>query len=196
MKKFGVLSLLLVMLLCIGLAATGCTGSTDDDDGTTLDDTASDETTDNEDTEDETYEATDLSIDATVAEVTAVGEGSITVTYYSLAEDNADYVITDAAAVELANYEASSETQELIVDSAWTVWIVEDGVATEGTSDQIVVGDVIIIYTDADGVENIVVYHSEENASDETEDDENDGTETEGDDVSEGGESTEATNNE
>ena len=63
------------------------------------------------------------------------------------------YVITDAAAVELANYEASSETQELIVDSAWTVWIVEDGVATEGTNDQIVVGDVIIIYTDSDGVE-------------------------------------------
>lgn len=78
------------------------------------------------------------------------------------------YVITDAAAVELANYEASSETQELIVDSAWTAWIVEDGVATEGTSDQIVVGDVIIIYTDSDGVENIVVYHLEEDDSDET----------------------------
>ena len=78
------------------------------------------------------------------------------------------YVITDAAAVELANYEASSETQELIVDSAWTVWIVEDGVATEGTSDQIVVGDVIIIYTDSDGVENIVVYHLEEDDFDET----------------------------
>lgn len=260
MKKFGVLSLLLVMLLCIGLTATGCMGSTDSGDDTTLDDitsddTTSDDTTDDGNDEDEaeeligevayvgssyitislytvdaeiddyteldvseltedgtteyiyisssteyytvdsgalvsgsaddvaegdmivasvvygdantiivlagTDEAADISIDATVAEVTAIGDGSFTLSVYSLTEEGADYVITDAAAVELANYEASSETEEISVDSSWIVQIVEDGAVTEGTSDGIAVGDVIVIYTDADGIENVVVYHNE-----------------------------------
>ncbi len=164
-----------------------------------------------------TDESTDLSIDAMVAEITAIGDSSFTLIVYSLTEEGTDYVITDVAAVELVNYEPSSETEEISIDSAWVVWIVEDGVATEGTSEQIVIGDVIIIYTDSNGIENVVVYHSEEDDSDETNesedtpddetteggttnnettDDANDGTETEGDGVSEGDESTEDTNNE
>ena len=59
MKKFGVLHLIWVMLLCIGLVATGCTGGTDSDDDATVDNVTSGDSTDDGDNVSEGGESTE-----------------------------------------------------------------------------------------------------------------------------------------
>ncbi len=112
-----------------------------------------------DESEDESEETT--AIEAKVAEVTAITDGTLTLTTYTLTEAGADYEITDAASVDFTNYEASSETEEYTIDSAAVLYVSADGTLTESDSTAIVVGDKLVIYTDSDDITNIVIYHAE-----------------------------------
>lgn len=105
---------------------------------------------------------TQESIDAEIAEVTAVDGDTLTLTVYALAEDAADYEITDAADIDLSNYEASSETDTHTLLSTDVIQVSEDGSAVSADSSEIAVGDKLAIYTDSDsGYTTLVVYHSD-----------------------------------
>ncbi len=113
-----------------------------------------------DESEDESEETT-TAIEATVAEVTAITDGTLTLTSYTLTEAGADYEITDAASVDLTNYEASSEIGEYTIDSAAVLYVSADGTLTESDNSAIVVGDKLVIYTDSEDVITIIIYHSE-----------------------------------
>ena len=100
-----------------------------------------------------------VAIDAKIAEVTAMNEGVISLTVYGLTESSAEYQIFDLKDVDLTNYEATEETEEYTIDSSTVIYKVLDGVLTESDSSEIVVGDMLVIYDDADEMVNIVVYH-------------------------------------
>ncbi len=112
-----------------------------------------------DESEDEGEETT--AIEATVAEVTAITDGTLTLTTYTLTEAGADYEITDAASVDFSNYEISSETEEYTIDSDAVIYVSEDGALAESDSAAIVVGDKLVIYNDSDDVITIVIYHAE-----------------------------------
>ena len=115
--------------------------------------------------EDDEDETTGTEEDAAViAEVTAVNDdGTLELTIYDVVDDTLE--ITDYADVDLNNYAASETTETYtIVDDA-VISVVEEGVLTETTSDEIVTGDMLVIYLDDEGVTNIAVYHTEEDSS-------------------------------
>ena len=142
---------------------TGCLiAVTTDDDGNqqiiilkTADETS-------EDDEDETTGTED---DADViAEVTAVNDdGTLELTIYDVVDDTLE--ISDYAAVDLDNYAASETTETYTIADDAVISVVEEGVLTETSSDEIVAGDMLVIYADDEGVTNIAVYHTEEEAT-------------------------------
>ena len=142
---------------------TGCLiAVTTDDDGNqqiiilkTADETS-------EDDEDET---TGTEEDAEViAEVTAVNDdGTLELTIYDVVDDTVE--ITDYAAVDLDNYAASETTETYTIADNTVISVVEEGVLTETTSDEIVAGDMLVIYVDDEGVTNIAVYHTAEEST-------------------------------
>ena len=121
--------------------------------------TADETSEDNEDETTGTEEDADV-----IAEVTAVNDdGTLELTIYDVVDDTLE--ITDYADVDLNNYAASETTETYtIVDDA-VISVVEEGVLTETTSDEIVTGDMLVIYLDDEGVTNIAVYHTEEDSS-------------------------------
>lgn len=105
---------------------------------------------------------TQESIDAEIAEVTAVDGDTLTLTVYALTEDASDYEITDAADIDLSNYETSSETATHTLLSTDVIQVSADGSAVSADSSEIAVGDMLAIYTDPDsGYTTLVVYHSD-----------------------------------
>ena len=136
------------------------------------------------DAEDENSDATTEEvtvIEAKVAEVSAISarDGGLFLTVYGLLEEFADYQITDAAKVELSSYAASDKLEKYSIDAEAKVYEVNDGALVEFDSASIVEGDMIVVYTDAEKVVNVVVYHVEEadNESGTESDAESDGTE-------------------
>ena len=100
-------------------------------------------------------------IDADVVEVTDIGDdGVISFDLYALTEEASEYEITDAAAVELSNYEVSADSGEYTVMSTDIISVSDGVTATETDSSEIAVGDMLVIYEDADtGYTAIVIYH-------------------------------------
>ena len=141
---------------------TGCMiAVTAADDGTqqiiilkTADENSND-TTDETDTDEETE---------TVAEVTAINDdGTLELTIFDVVDDTLK--ITDYADVDLDNYTASEITETYTIADETVIAVVEEGVLTETTSDEIVTGDMLVIYTDDYDISNIVVYHAEEDST-------------------------------
>lgn len=118
-----------------------------------------------ETTEDDENETTDTEEDAdVVAEVTAVNDdGTLELTIYDVVDDTVE--ITDYAAVDLDNYTVSEATETYTIADDAVIAVVEEGVLTETTSEEIVAGDFLVIYTDEEGVTNIAVYHAEEDST-------------------------------
>ena len=99
-----------------------------------------------------------------IAEVTAVNDdGTLELTIYDVVDDTVE--ITDYAAVDLDNYAASETTETYTIADETVIAVVEEGVLTETTSDEIVCGDMLVIFIDDEGVTNIAVYHTEEESS-------------------------------
>ena len=131
---------------------------TTDDDGNqqiiVLTTTEDDDSTDNKDNTDVVAEVADVNDD-----------GTLSLILFTLSEDASDYVISDYAAVELDKYCATETTEEYTIPDDCVISLAEDSVLTETTSDEIAVGDTLIIYTDEDGITNIAVYHAEEDTT-------------------------------
>lgn len=114
---------------------------------------AGDDVTDDTDTTDE---AADI-----IAEVTAVNEdGTLELSIYEILDDTIE--ITDYASVDLTNYYDSYITEPYTIADDTVIAVAAEGVLTETTSEEIMAGDILLIYTDEDAVENIVIYHIEE----------------------------------
>lgn len=114
-------------------------------------------------TEDSTVEEVSTPIDAKIAEVSAINtrDQSLFLTLYGLNEESSDYEITDAANVDLSKYEATEKLEKYIIDSAAKVYELNDGELVEFEASAIVEGDIIVIYTDAEDIVNVIVYRSE-----------------------------------
>ena len=114
-------------------------------------------------TEDSAVEEVSTPIDAKIAEVSAIStrDQSLFLTLYGLNEESSDYEITDAANVDLSKYEATEKIEKYEVDSTAKVYEVKDGEIVEFEASKIVEGDMIVIYTDAEDIVNVIVYHSE-----------------------------------
>ena len=108
---------------------------------------------------DSIVDVTPTAIDAKIAEVTAINEGVLSLTYYGLTGSGADYEITDLKDVDLTNYEATEETAEYTISADTVIYTVVDGALTEIESSEIVVGDMLVMDDGADEGITIVVYH-------------------------------------
>lgn len=115
---------------------------------------------------DSMVEGEEVAIDAEVAEVTAIGDGVLSLTYYILTESGAEYEIFDIGDVDLTNYEATEETAEYTVSADTVIYTVVDGALTEIENSEIVVGDMLVIDDGADEGVTIVVYHDESEGED------------------------------
>jgi len=107
--------------------------------------------------EDETYDHAAES--PLIAQLTAFNDdGTLLLTYCSLSEDAADYMITDYTAVETDNYVLSEETEDYTISiDAW-IYLIKDGIATEIEKADLMETDILVIYTDENGQEYIYAY--------------------------------------
>ena len=106
-----------------------------------------------------------------VAEVTAVNEdGSLTLLNYVSIEDALEYTIEDYFAADLTQFDSDGTYSDYTIPEDAIIYLVEtsedpelteDGIADEITADDIIVSDMLVIYTDDFGVTNIVVYPAE-----------------------------------
>ena len=121
------------------------------------------EKSDSETDTDTDTEETVTVIEAKIAEVSAISarEGSLFLTVYGLTEDAADYEITDASKVDLAKYEKTEKLEKYSVVEGTKVYEVKDGELVEFDSANIVEGDMIVIYSDAEDIVNVIIYHNE-----------------------------------
>lgn len=115
---------------------------------------------------DSTVDGEEVAIDAKIAEVTAIGDGVLSLTYYILTESGAEYEIFDLKDVDLTNYEATEETAEYTISADTVIYTVVDGALTEIENSEIVVGDMLVIDDGADEGVTIVVYHDESEGED------------------------------
>lgn len=94
-----------------------------------------------------------------VAEVHAIAEdGTWTLYIYALSSDAAGYEITDYAAVELDHYTYAFDTLEYAPAETTMIQFASEGSLTDGSAADVAVGDMVVIYTDAEGNEVIAVY--------------------------------------
>ena len=114
-------------------------------------------------TEDSIADESITPIDAKIAEVSAIStrKQSLFLTLYGLSEESADYKITDVAKVDFSKYEATEKLEKYEVDSTAKVYELKNGEIVEFEASEIVEGDIIVIYTDAEDIVNVIVYHNE-----------------------------------
>ena len=94
-----------------------------------------------------------------VAEVAAIDGDTLTLTVYE-AVDTAT-AISDYTQVNLEDYIATETEDTYTIDSTVSVYVVEDGVMVISDSSEIVVGDMLVIYTTESGTSSIAIYHAE-----------------------------------
>lgn len=102
---------------------------------------------------------TDQADEDVVAEVTAIDGDVLTLTIYEAAETAT--AISDYAQVDLEDYIATETVETYTIDSTVSVSVIEDGVMEITDSSEIVVGDMLVIYTTESGTPSIAVYHAE-----------------------------------
>lgn len=102
---------------------------------------------------------TDHTDEDVVAEVTAIDGDTLTLTIYETAETAA--AISDYTQVNLEDYIATETEETYTIDSTVSVSVMEDGVMTITDSSEIVVGDMLVIYTTESGTTSVAVYHAE-----------------------------------
>ena len=110
-----------------------------------------------------TVEESATPIEAKIAEVSAISTRTqgFFLTIYELNEESSDYKFTDASKVELSKYKATDKLEKYELDSSAKVYEVKDGELVEFDSANIVEGDMIVIYSDAEDIVNVIIYHNE-----------------------------------
>ena len=138
-----------------------------------LKEAADEDLTDNTTLDDTEDDSEMLPVDTyVVAEVTAVNEdGSLSLLNYVSIEDAMEYTIEDYFAADLTQFASDGTYSDYAIPDDAIIYLVEtskdpelteDGIADEITADYIIVGDMLVIYTDDAGTTNIVVYPAEE----------------------------------
>lgn len=120
------------------------------EDGELTDDTATEESGDDGETL--------LADTYVVAEVTAINDdGSLSLLNYVSTED----AIEDYTAVDFTQFISDGTYSDYVIPDGSVVYLVEDSELTQLTADYIVVGDMLVIYTDEAGVTNLMIYPAE-----------------------------------
>lgn len=86
------------------------------------------------------------------------GEGSFMLAMYKANDENA--TIEDYANVDFSQYTARGNSTMYNVKEGTVISVAESGSLQEATAADIVEGDMLVIYTDAEGVNQVVVYHN------------------------------------
>ncbi len=146
-KRFGLLSVLLMMILCLGLLS-GCSENTTEDDGET---TSNSSSTDSDTTYSDSGESDAETSDA-VGAVTYVGDTYLTIDLYEADTEITDY--TELDSVTLSDT-GDSETVSLDSDAVFQYVSAESLYST--TIDDIAVGDIVAITTDEDGLQEVII---------------------------------------
>lgn len=146
-KRFGLLSVLLMMILCLGLLS-GCSENTTEDDGET---TSNSSSTDSDTTYGDSGES-DAETSDIVGAVTYVGDTYLTIDLYEADTEITDY--TELDSVTLSDT-GDSETVSLDSDAVFQYVSAESLYST--TIDDIAVGDIVAITTDEDGLQEVII---------------------------------------
>lgn len=159
-QKIRILSLVLVLVLCAGvMAACGSSDQEDAGESSSVSDTET-VTAGEEGTDQEEQEEADAA-SFTVAEVTAIaGDGTLTLTLCEPADPDSagSNELTSYASLDLSQFQLSEETETYTVQDGTTVDEADNGTFTPASAEDIAVGDTLVIYTDADGQDAIVIY--------------------------------------
>lgn len=111
-----------------------------------------------EDAEEEAEEAAERTV--SVAELTEISEdGTMTVTLYAGSEDT-ESLIEDYTDVDFALFEATEQTQLLELHEDMLIYLVRDGLLEETYSTSLTEGCMLLMITEADGTEALVIYDS------------------------------------
>lgn len=121
-----------------------------------------------DDTEVEDAAAEDETLDLTtyaVAKVSSINDdGSLTLLNYVSNEDALEYTIEDYTDVDFSQFSSDETTSDYVISEDSIFYLVESGETTEMTADGILVGDMLVIYTDEYGVTYIFVHPAETEA--------------------------------
>ena len=110
-------------------------------------------------------ESATASSDLVVKVTDIADDGTLTLAIYELSASAAGYTITDYAAAELDNFVDAQRTQALSIDDSVIIETAQDGKLTEAAFEDIAVGDILIIYDNAEGHTAIAVYHTDDTAA-------------------------------
>lgn len=95
-----------------------------------------------------------------VAELTEIAEdGSMTILPYELADETADAAIEDFANVDFSAYLAGEEGEALVLAEDAVFQLAQDGELVEADASSLTVGSMLIVITDAEGNQSIVIYN-------------------------------------
>lgn len=139
-KRFGLLSVLLMMILCLGLLS-GCSENTTEDDGET---TSNSSSTDSDTTYSDSGES-DAETSDVVGAVTYVGDTYLTIDLYEADTEITDYTELDSVTLSDTG-DSDAVFQYVSAESLYST-----------TIDDIAVGDIVAITTDEDGLQEVII---------------------------------------
>ncbi len=110
-------------------------------------------------------ESATASSDLVVKVTDIADDGTLTLAIYELSASAAGYTITDYAAAELDNFVDAQRTQALSIDDSVIIEAAQDGKLTDAAFEDIAVGDMLIIYDNAEGHTAVAIYHTDDTAA-------------------------------
>ena len=94
-----------------------------------------------------------------VAELTELAEdGSMHVVPFELADETADAAIEDYANVDFSGYVAQEQVQELTLAEDAVFFLADNGELVEADAETLAVGCMLIVVTENNGVQFVVIY--------------------------------------
>ena len=94
-----------------------------------------------------------------VAELTELAEdGSMHVVPFELADETADAAIEDYANVDFSGYVAQEQVQELTLAEDAVFFLADNGELVEADAERLAVGCMLIVVTENNGVQFVVIY--------------------------------------
>ena len=95
-----------------------------------------------------------------VAELVEIAEdGSLIIVPYGPADETAEIVIEDYVNVDFTTFVAGEESQQLVLSEAVLFQMVQEGELVETDGENMLPGSMLIITTDAQGIQTVVIYH-------------------------------------
>ena len=164
--KFRFLTVLTVLVLSLALLA-GC-GSSDDDD-TSSSSSSSSSTSTSSDSSSSTTVSTDEEEDATAASEDVIGEvTAITTSYITLDVYEASGEVEDYATLQTSSLTSADTTDMVTIEDDAEYYYISDETLTSTTSEDIEVGDMIVITADESGTQQIILLEKGDGSGDTT----------------------------